>query len=310
MKNFRNALTTGDRKVVAILLSIIIASVITAMLTACTTDTEETDEAPVNIDIRVNSDTIATHKVITFSASGFSMSSEAMTRTALAESQLTDLWLFDYVDGELQQSLHQSKDDASFGTLAVDADYGDHTFYFVASAGDTPAIDGTTIIWNIPKDTFWKSLQMTVSPTTTNTAVSLSRVATRLKIAVNDEVPEGIASMVIVPAVWYFGLDYTTGEAISQQTKERTASVPESYIGSTDRLVMSIYGIAPADGFTTDIAVSARDTESASLGSVNIADVPMARNRVTSFSGLLFSSTRSMQVSIDDEWSEEFVGTW
>ena len=155
------------------------ALAVAAILPSCTKNDEPEVVAPT-LEISLPSDSIATHATVTF-AFGGDVSIHPMTRASLTELSLTDVWVFDYVGGQLQVTTHQTASDASFGSPSLTVDYGDHTFYFVASRGDTPAIDGTTISWAKPSDTFWATLSLTVSPGSSITqAVSLHRVAARL----------------------------------------------------------------------------------------------------------------------------------
>ena len=150
------------------------------MLAACTKNDEP--EASPSLKITIPSDSIETHATINFCFGG-DVAITGMTRATLAELNLTDVWVFDYVGVQLQTITHQTASDASFGSPSLTVDYGDHTFYFVASRGDTPTIDGTTISWAKPSDTFWSTLSLTVSPGSSITqAVSLHRVAARLRI--------------------------------------------------------------------------------------------------------------------------------
>ena len=141
------------------------------------------------------------------------VSMQPMTRSTLSDAQLTDLWLFDYMNGSLVNTIRQTSEDVNFGAIALNADYGDHNLYFVASRGTSPTVNGTTIVWARPSDTFWQSMSLTVAPGMSATqSVTLSRVVTRLRIAVTDEVPATLSKFSITPAHWYYGLDYTTGE--------------------------------------------------------------------------------------------------
>ena len=143
-------------------------------------------------------------KTITFTF-GDTFQTKAMTRAAITSLSLTDLWMFDYVGDELQQTIHQSNTDEGFGAISASMGYGTHTLYFVASRGTTPTsdTDAQTITWVKPSDTFWATATVTVSPSSSSSqAVTLSRVATRLRITVNDEVPAGAAKFVITPAQW------------------------------------------------------------------------------------------------------------
>lgn len=301
------ALTTGDKMVVKILIGLIVISGIAAILTSC--DREDTGSIG---NVRVNvqmPDSIESGKTITFTFDG--ITHEAMTRATLTEAQMTDLWVFDYVGGSLVQTIHQVSTDEGFSTVSLTADYGDHQLYFVASRGDTPAIDGTTISWSKPSDTFWQNVTLNVEPQTEpSQAVSLQRVATRLRISITDEVPTGLASIAVTPSVWYYGLDYTTGEATDSRTTARTVSVPASYVGTIGQLSASFYCISQSAAWQTNLSITAKGSDDATMASVDITGVPMQRNRITTFSGRLFSASRGVSVSVDDSWDTEYTGTW
>ena len=278
------------------------------MLAACTKNDEP--EASPSLKITIPSDSIETHATINFCFGG-DVAITGMTRATLAELNLTDVWVFDYVGGQLQATTHQTASDASFGSPSLTVDYGDHTFYFVASRGDTPTIDGTTISWAKPSDTFWATLSLTVSPGSSITqAVSLHRVAARLRITVTDEIPTTLASLSVTPSLWYYGLDITTGEATDDRQTARTVNVPESYVGTTGQLVASFFTISPSTQWTTDITLKATSTDNSTLSSISIKDVPMQRNHVTSYGGSILNAGRSVTLASDDEWIEDTPVTW
>lgn len=239
------------------------------------------------------------------------VSMQPMTRATLADVQLTDLWLFDYMNGSLVNTIHQTSDDVNFGSIALNADYGDHNLYFVASRGTSPTVNGTTIVWSRPSDTFWSSMSLTVVPGMSATqSVTLSRVVTRLRISVTDEVPATLAQFAITPAHWYYGIDYTTGEPTDDQHTARTIDVPSSYIGTTGQLAMSIYGLCSATEYTTDITVSALASDESTIASLTLSDVPLCRNRITSYTGQLFGHANAVSVSVSDGWDDEHAVSW
>lgn len=239
------------------------------------------------------------------------VSMQPMTRSTLSEAQLTDLWLFDYMNGSLVNTIHQTSDDVNFGAIALNADYGDHNLYFVASRGTTPTVNGTTIVWARPSDTFWHSMSLTVSPGMSATqSVTLSRVVTRFRISVTDEVPATLSKFSITPAHWYYGLDYTTGEPTDDKQTARTIDVPSSYIGTTGQLAMSIYGLCSTTEYTTDITVSALASDESTIASLTLSDVPLRRNRITSYTGQLFGHANAVSVSVSDGWDDEHNANW
>ena len=284
------------------------ALAVAAILPSCTKNDEP--ETMPTLEISLPFDSIATHATVTFAFSG-DVAITGMTRATLAELNLTDVWVFDYVGGQLQGTIHQTASNASFGLPSLTVDYGDHTFYFVASRGDTPTIDGTTISWAKPSDTFWATLNLTVAPGSSITqAVSLHRVAARLRITVTDEIPATLASLSVTPSHWYYGLDYLTGDAADDRQTARTVNVPASYVGTTGQLVASFYTISPQAEWTTDVTLKATGTDNSTLSSISIKDVPMQRNHVTSYCGNILNAGRSITLSSNDEWVEDDAVTW
>lgn len=237
------------------------------------------------------------------------------TRAGLSAdgSEMTDLWLLDYMDGQLVQTVHQTPSDADWGSPSVSLAFGSHVVYFVASRGDSPLLstDSETIEWSRVSDTFWKAEAVNIDATTSaNRSVMLGRVATRLRLVVNDKVPDAAASVVITPQHWYYGINYVTGEPVADRQDDRVVSIPASYIGTQGQLVVSIFGISGADEWTTDVTVSSRDADNDIMGRAVISSVPFKRNRVTEYSGNLFSAGGGMSVSLDDTWEQSYTGTW
>ena len=227
---------------------------------------------------------------------------------------MTDLWVLDYMDGVLVQQLHQASTDDDFGEPQMALDYGEHHVYFVASRGKTPTLSTSehTISWTTTSDTFWKDLSLEVTTGSAATqSVVLQRVATKLTIAINDEIPDGTACVEITPSTWYYGLNYMTGQASNEMTSEtRVINIPSSYIGTTGEVTASIFGMSGADEWTTDISVVAKDDEEDIIGQTVIHGAPFKANRVTTYSGDLFSSESTFSITLNDEWSEGHNGTW
>ena len=310
MKKLQMALTTGDRMVVKVLLSIVALAALVAVLTSCTKDDDEPEVVAPTLEIIVPSGSIETHATINFCFGG-DVSITGMTRATLAELNLTDVWVFDYVGGQLQATTHQTASDVSFGSPSLTVDYGDHIFYFVASRGDTPTTDGTTITWAKPSDTFWSSLAMTVAPSTSaSQSVTLHRVAARLRVTITDEIPIGLTILSVTPSHWYYGLDITTGEATEDRQTARMVSVPASYIGTTGQLIASFFTISPSAAWSTDVSLQALKSDNTPMASISVADVPMQRNHITDYSGTLFGAGRAISIDADDSWCDDIQGSW
>ena len=228
-------------------------------------------------------------------------------------SDLTDLWVFDYLDGTLAQQLHQSPTDADWGQPTLNLAYGTHSIFFVASRGKEPSVDAAagTIIWGTPSDTFWEPTQVTVSSTSAaNRTVTLMRVATRLRLTVLDEVPANIASVTISPSRWYYGLNFTTGNPVASKAQERTIAVPASFAGTSGNLVLSIFGLSSSDEWAADVNVTATATDGTTLGAVTITGAPFKANRSTEYSGNLFAASGTTDINLATTWEAPRTATW
>jgi hypothetical protein len=252
-------------------------------------------------------------KTITFTF-GETFQQRAMTKADITSLDLTDLWMIDYVGSELQQTIHQSSTDEGFGVLSASMGYGEHTIYFVASRGTTPTADtdAQTITWVKPSDTFWATATITVSPSSASSqTVTLSRVATRLRITVNDEVPAGAAKFVITPSQWYYGIDYTTGIGIAPSANQpREVNIPSSYIGTSGQLAIAIFGFVPSVDWQTSITASLKASDESTLGQVTLEDVSLRKNITTAYSGGILGTSKTFTLTADDVWGTEDVHTW
>lgn len=290
------------------------ALAVAVILPSCTKD-DEPNRVPADgrIAIVIPTDSMENHATITFGCSTTTTSVRPMTRAALSSISLTDLWVYDLPSGQTTPTLlaHQTASDADFGAPTITAEYGNHTFYFVASRGDTPTIDDTTISWAKPSDTFWSSLTMTVAPSTSaSQSVPLHRVAARLRVIITDEIPTGLAVLSVTPSQWYYGIDITTGEATDDRQTARTVNVPASYIGTTGLLIASFFTISPSAAWSTDVSLQALKADNTPMASISVADVPMQRNHITDYSGTLFGAGRAISIDADDSWGEDIQGSW
>lgn len=254
-------------------------------------------------------DSVVAERRVTFEVSNGGWN---ITRALEADGvTMTDLWLFDYVDGALVRTAHKVSTDTDFSSPSMSLQYGEHTLYFVASRGKTPTVDGTEITWAQPSDTFWKAVSVNVGSSSSSVVpVTLDRVATKLRVAVTDEVPDGVAQICVTPDVWWYGIDYMTGDAMSSQGIERSVAVPASYVGTTGQLAVNVFGMSDSDEWTTDITISAKDGDGNVVGIVALKDVPFERNRATNVSGSLFAAGTTFSVSLNDAWEDSCDLEW
>lgn len=228
-------------------------------------------------------------------------------------NEMTDLWVYDYMGSTLVQSVHQSVDDENWGKPKMSLAYGEHHIYFVASRGADPVVnqEDHIISWGTVRDTFWKDYEVNVVSTSNgNRAVTLDRVATKLRILIDDEVPAACATISLTPEKWYYGIDYVTGNAVTAKRQPISVTVPESYVGTIGEIAVSVFGLSGANEWTTNVSITAADLGGETIGSASIVGAPFKRNRATEYHGSLFGSAGSMVVSVNNDWDDSVTGTW
>lgn len=253
---------------------------------------------------------------ITFDVQGdFTLSTHDFTRALTADGKdMTDVWVWDYVGTECQQTVHQTYGDADFGTPTMELGLGTHHLYFVASRGVTPTVDNDakTITWATVRDTFWKHYELTVTGGTSggSRAVALDRVVTKLKVVLSDAIPTGATTFNVTPASWYYGMNYQTGEPSDTRSNQTvTVNIPSSEIGVVNEAV-SIFGFSSATEWTTDVAINCKKNDETILGGATIAAAPFVRNRVSEYTGPLFGDNGAMTLSLNTDWLTTHTGTW
>jgi hypothetical protein len=137
---------------------LLMAVAVCLTMTACEKATWSDDEEPTN-EVVLPDGSVAKTKKFTFTMKGYFSDDWKTTRGYLAADgrDLTDVWVLDYVDGVLQQQLHQDDNTSDdFGRPSLALSYGNHHVYFVASRGITPTLytSDKKITWEKPNDTF------------------------------------------------------------------------------------------------------------------------------------------------------------
>ena len=282
------------------------------LLTSCEKSLVNDDEVEKNPSVSV-----ADGKRFMFTVKGdFSEEWKSVTRGYLQADgkDMTDLWVLDYMGDVLVQQIHQSDNTAEdFGRPSMTLAYGSHHVYFVASRGVSPTLSTTngTITWTTVRDTFWKDYAVEVVSTSNgNRAVTLDRIVTKLALKFTDAVSANASTINFTPSSWYYTLNYKTGEPTTATTSQTiSTSVPASYIGNTDVLI-SYFSLSPSTDWTTDVNVNSIDGDNNIIGQGDMANVPLKRNRVTEYSGPLFSSGGTVTTSLNTDWITTYEGSW
>ena len=282
------------------------------LLTSCEKSLINDDEVEKNPSVSATDG-----KRFTFTVKGdFSEEWKSVTRGYLHADgkDMTDLWVLDYMGDVLVQQIHQSDNTAEdFGRPSMTLVYGSHHVYFVASRGINPTLSTTngTITWTTVRDTFWKDYAVEVVSTSNgNRAVTLDRIVTKLALRFTDAVSANASTINFTPSSWYYTLNYKTGEPTTATASQTiSTSVPGSYIGNTDVLI-SYFSLSPSTDWTTDVNVNSKDGDNNIIGQGNMSGVPLKRNRVTEYSGPLFSSGGTVTTSLNTDWIATYEGEW
>ena len=293
-----------------------------------------TDEPTANLTVKTETKPMGEPVTITFRCRGFDITTasfsdadqttpnpsysggETSTRAELKADgkAMTDLWVLDYMNGALaQDAIHQTSSDSDFGTPTVNLAVGNHHVYFIASRGQDATIDtdAHTITFGKVRDTFYMDYEINVTATSNGSrSVTLERIVTKFTAIITDAIPEDAATFNITPAQWYYGWDYVAGTTTAATASQTiTINIPSSEIGVTGER-LNIFGFSTATEWMTDIAIDCKTSTGTILGTATIADVPLKQNRITTFSGPLFSANGLTTVSLSTDWDTEQTGTW
>ena len=313
MKMFSLAPTKADKMVLRILVCVFIAA-LAVVLASCTKDgDDDPEQAPQpRLTVHVDADTIQTHATVTFSCLGFEL--QPFTRSLEADGKaLTDLWVLDYIGTTLAQQIHQVSTDTDFGTPTLNLAVGNHHIYFIASRGSgaTLSTENHTITFTRVLDTFYKDYEINVTATSNGSrSVTLERIVTKFTTVITDAIPEDAATFNLTPEAWHYGIDYTTGLPISATASQTiTINIPSSEIGFTNEH-LSIFGFSTEDEWTTNVTLNSKKADGTILGSAVLSNVPLKRNRITEYTGPLFSSNGLTTVGLSTDWGDPITGTW
>lgn len=227
---------------------------------------------------------------------------------------MTDVWVLDYVEDKLIQQIHQADNTAEdFGKPVLHLSYGSHHVYFIVSRGSSAKLNTVshTITFGKVYDTFYKDYEVEVKNTSNgNRAVTLDRIITKLRLKFTDAISADAATFNITPSQWFYGWDYVAGTPTDVKVGHvTTIEIPDSEKGNTDVMV-NIFSFSTAEQWTTDVTFNAKRADDSIIGQATIEHVPFKANRITEYSGPLFSAGDSMSLSLNGEWEDSYHGSW
>lgn len=283
------------------------AVLVVVLLSACSSESDSHLEVPVT-----------QQKTITFLCNGFTQRTENMAKKVVTRTSetpsftadgvgMTDLWLFDYVGGELKQTIHQGAIDEDFGKPSVNLDYGQHVIRIVASRGTHPTLSSDVITWAKASDTFAKEVNVNVaSGMETVQRITLERVATRLNVKITDVVPLSAVTLDLELATWYKSLSVPSLFAVNDNVTHYSINI-KKFVGTKDAS-LAVYSLSPsAEAWSTNVTLVAKDDNGKVLSQIVVPSVQMKMNRTTVLSGELFGKSNQMAFTLNTQWNEDYA---
>ena len=124
-----------------------------------------------------------------------------------------------------------------------------------------------------------------------------------------EPIATGTTNFLVTPHLWYYGLDYTTGDPTASATDQAiTLNCPSDYVGQSGKF-MTVYTFSSSAQWNTNVTIAAM-AGTTTVSSVSIPNVPIQRNHSTEYSGNLFTNGGTSTLTLNDTWGDPFTGTW
>ena len=132
---------------------------------------------------------------------------------------------------------------------------------------------------------------------------------TKLAIVPTEPIPIGTARVDITPHTWYYGLDYLTGNPTDHFEDEPISiTIPSDFINTIT--ACNIFSFSSATEWTTPVTVESYTSTNAVTATVTIPSAPFKANRITQYTGAMWSIGTGLTLTLNTEWSSPYTGTW
>ena len=217
--------------------------------------------------------------------------------------------VYNVSDGKLDKQINQKSTDDAFGTLSLKLEEGSYRLVVIAHNGDANATmtDRNKIQFqNNSKrritDTFLYSSEIEVHKDMEPLSLNLDRVVAKIELhLVADSVPPSVVQMEFeIGSGGSSGLNTTNGYGTrSTKYTEKISVAP----GDT---LIEVYTFVYEGAESTKMTVVAKDSNGEEVKKILIENIPVSRNRITRYSGVLFGkesiNTQSV-VCLNREWA-------
>lgn len=261
-------------------------------------------------------DANVTLRFTAYQQEGFTRSTEALS------DQLTRLSVAVFrTDGTKAKSINQNAGDAGFGTVALSLATGSYKIVAVAHNGlgsaTITSTEKVTFPSNKTTDTFAYYGTLTVGENPVNETLEMTRRVAMVRLTLTDnQLPGGVTKM----KFYYTGGSSTyspvTGYGCvnSKQTEYRDALASD---GSPVR-TYEIYTLPHEENDVLKLTITAQDAAGGDLYAYTMENIPVTRNKITTWTGNLFGgetgggtvSDGGISLTLDTAWSGTISYTW
>lgn len=280
------------------------------MLAAC--------ESPAGFDRESNGHEDDANVVIRFSSCQQGNFSRAATALSEQCSRLSVAIFRE--DGTKVKSINQSVEDTGFGVVAISLGTGTYKVVAVAhnSTEGNATISSTekvTFANNKMTDTFACCASLTVEDEEPiDQELTLQRVVAMVRLTVTGTIPDEVARLKFYYTGGSSTLNPSTGYGCvnSKQTEYRSVVIDGSPVNTFE-----LYTAPHELNDVLKLVITAQDSNNQTLNEWTMEDIPVTRNKITTWEGALFSGgtgggtgSGSIGITLDTEWDGTINYTW
>lgn len=222
-------------------------------------------------------------------------------------------------DGTKVKNVNQTSTDGGFGTVAVSLAEGTYKVVAVAhnSTEGHATISSTekvTFANNKMTDTFASCETFSVlDGSAVEKELLLQRVVAMMRLTINGTIPDNVARFKFYYTGGSSTLNPSTGYGCvqSKQTEYRPV-----VLNGSDVKVYDLYTAPHELNDVLKLVITAQDSNNQTLNEWTMEDIPVTRNKITTWSGALFDggggtpSDGGVTLTLDTEWDGTINYTW
>lgn len=209
-------------------------------------------------------------------------------------------------DGNLVHEIHQTIEDADFGTLKAKFSNGNYSVYIIGH--NSSVINFNESLMEIKpdkvSDTFFNSSDITITGNL-NKSFTLNRSVGKIEIVALDGIPDNAKMIKLSLSKSFETFDLAKGIGKNQSSQViREWTYNSNNIGQTNT-TYSIYSFVPESyGELGNLKIEVFDSNNNIIATHQIDDVEFVLNKIQRYSGNLFSKEFDSDITMDTEWDE------